>query len=149
MSAEPVRYTLAAPQDLAAVTALLDANGLPSADIARHLHACLVAREEGTIVGLVGLEVHGERALLRSLCVAAPHRSRGIATALCDHVETLAHSLGVRELYLLTMDADTYFARRGYARIARETVPAEIAATEQFRSLCPSTAICMHRRLAD
>ena len=149
MSAEPLRYTLAAPQDLAAVTALLDANGLPSADIARHLHACLVAREGGTIVGLVGLEVYGERALLRSLCVAAPQRNRGIAAALCDHIETLAHSLGVRELYLLTMGAEGYFARRDYTTVARQAVPPEIAATEQFRSLCPSSALCMHRRLPD
>jgi amino-acid N-acetyltransferase len=145
MHAEPLRYTLASPQDLQAVTRLLDANGLPSADIARHLHACLVARAGHEIVGVVGLEVYGARALLRSLCVEAAHRRHAVAATLCDHIETLAHSLGVTELYLLTTTAEGYFARRGYRTVPRDTVPPEIAATEQFRALCPSTAICMSR----
>lgn len=135
----------ATPDDHDAVCRLLDAHGLPFADVAPHLPGFLVARRGSAIVGVVGLEPHGTGGLLRSLCVATTDRGRGLAAALCDRIEDQADVLGLTDLYLLTTTAEGYFTRRGYTVVARDAVPAAIAATSQFASLCPSSAICMHR----
>lgn len=141
-------YRLAGPSDLAAVQQLLAAHGLIHEDVARHLHTFVLARVGGVLAGTAGLEVHGCRGLLRSVCVAAPYRGQAIGAALCDRVEALAASLGLRELYLLTTDAEAYFARRGYRPVDRARVPADVGRAEQFARLCPSTAVCMVRPLA-
>ena len=59
--------------------------------------------------GLVGLELYGEVALLRSLVVAPSSRAGGTGTALLDHAELHARSRGVRRLFLLTNTAEEFF----------------------------------------
>ena len=59
-----------------------------------------------------------------------------------------ARLLGVEQLYLLTTDADRYFAALGFKRIERSEAPAQIQATTQFRSLCPKSAVCMARDIS-
>jgi amino-acid N-acetyltransferase len=50
---------------------------------------------------------------------------------------------GVREGYLLTETAEGFFAKLGFQRIERQAVPIVIRETEQFRTECSETAICM------
>jgi hypothetical protein len=47
------------------------------------------------------------------------------------------------DLYLLTIMAETFFAKRGWARIDRGNAPEVICRTEEFKGLCPARAICM------
>jgi amino-acid N-acetyltransferase len=54
-----------------------------------------------------------------------------------------AEERGLRALYLLTMTAEHYFPRFGFAPVERGAVPAEIATTLEFRSACPASAIAM------
>jgi amino-acid N-acetyltransferase len=139
----------ARPEDFAALVRLLDDAGLPHADLApAHLAHFLVLREGDAITGVVGMEARGDAGLLRSLAVAADRRGGGAATRLVDALEARARAAGIRALYLLTTTAETFFARRGYAPADRATVPDAILATEEFRSLCPSTAACMAKALA-
>lgn len=42
-----------------------------------------------------------------------------------------------------------FFAREGYGVIERRTAPQEMQASEEFRLLCPSSAICMAKSLAN
>ena len=42
---------------------------------------------DGAIIGVGGLEVHGSHALLRSLAGSPAYQGRGLATAICDHLE--------------------------------------------------------------
>jgi N-acetylglutamate synthase-like GNAT family acetyltransferase len=55
----------------------------------------------------------------------------------------------VRQFYLLTTTAEAFFARRGFRKIARQSVPAAIGDTREFKSLCPSSAICMTRAVQE
>ena len=55
---------------------------------------------------------------------------------------------GVDDLYLLTETAEPFFAKRGYGAIPRADAPAAIAATEELSSLCPDSAVLMHRAIA-
>ena len=59
-----------------------------------------------------------------------------------------ARLLGVERLYLLTTDAERYFARLGFQRTERSGAPAPIQATSQFRLLCPKSAVCMARDIS-
>ena len=138
----------ATPDDLAAIRALLDAHELPVQDLVASAATFLVARVDGVVAGVVGLEAFGASALLRSLCVAGESRNRGIARSLCAAIESVARGLGVRELYLLTTTARPFFERRGFAVGARDIAPSEIRATAEFRDLCPSTATFMRKPLS-
>jgi amino-acid N-acetyltransferase len=137
--------TPAAPADGPAIAALLCAADLPHEDIAPHLGHFLVARQGGAIVGAVGLEVYAPDGLLRSLVVAPSFRGRGLGDELVRRLEQAAADWGVERFWLLTTTAEAFFARRGFRVTPRADAPAEIAATHEFKSLCPSTAICMAR----
>jgi len=146
-TAAPV-LTAAAPTDAAAIGALLRAADLPAEDFAGHLAHFLVARRGGAVVGAVGLELHGRDALLRSLVVAPAERGAGLGGRLVDRLAAAARRRGARRFYLLTTTAEAFFAHRGFRRIERDAVPAAIAATQEFHSLCPVSAVCMTRPVA-
>jgi amino-acid N-acetyltransferase len=147
----PTSHTIApaAPTDLRAIAALLRAADLPPEDIGPHLGHFFVARKGGAIVGAIGLEVYAPDGLLRSLVVAPAHRGRGLGDELVRRLGRTAADWGVERFWLLTTTAEAFFARRGFRVAPRAGVPAEIAATHEFKSLCPSTAICMARARAE
>ena len=141
----PVAIEPARPADEAAVRGLLQQAALPHEDFAAHLRHFLVARREGVAVGAVGFELHGTDALLRSLVVAPEWRAAGLGGELVRRLEETARRAGVRHFYLLTTTAEAFFARRLFEKIERESVPAALAATPEFQSLCPVSAMCMAR----
>lgn len=138
----------ASPSDLDPIIALLDAVELPHDDLidaaVPHFH---VLRRDGTIHGCVGIELVGDAALLRSLAVRPAERGEGHGQALVRSAEAHARDQGVGTLYLLTTTAADFFADLGYERIARDTVPAAVAQTDEFDRLCPRTATCMQKSL--
>ena len=97
--------------------------------------------------GVIGLELHGSEALLRSLAVTADARSSGCGGALIAELEAFARSKGVNELYLLTETAESYFASRGYRSVERGSVADSIRQTREFSSLCPADAAVMKKSL--
>ncbi|HEX9793576.1 MAG TPA: arsenic resistance N-acetyltransferase ArsN2 [Planctomycetota bacterium] len=128
---------------LPAILDLLEAAQLPTSGVEAILPHLLVIEENGVLVGVGGLEPHGDDALIRSVVVAAAQRGRGVASTLCDALESAAARSGARALYLLTDTAAGFFARRGYRKIARTDAPAAIRASEEFASLCGPTAVPM------
>jgi amino-acid N-acetyltransferase len=54
---------------------------------------------------------------------------------------------GIRRLYLLTATTQDFFAKHGYAVVPRGSVPEAIQTSTEFMSLCPASAICLHKRL--
>jgi N-acetylglutamate synthase-like GNAT family acetyltransferase len=145
--AAPVELSAALPEDVPAIAVLLREAGLPDEDFADHLAHFLVARRRGEIVGAVGFEHHGGDALLRSLVVAPALRDAGLGGRLVDRLIAEARAGGVKRFLLLTTTAERFFAKRGFDRTARQTVPEAIAATKEFNSLCPVSAVSMTRNL--
>ena len=127
--------------------ALLASAGLPVADLALSPLRLFGVRRDGVLHGVVGLERVGNDALLRSLAVAAGVRARGLGGELVRHAEQAARDAGVRRLFLLTTDAAGYFARHGYSEVPRAAAPPALAATAQFASLCPASAVLMSKPL--
>ena len=131
-----------------AVIAMLSAAGLPVADLgAQDLQHFFYAGSDGSPAGLVGLELYGCDALLRSLIVEQPQRARGLGSALVRHSEKYAASQGVRAIHLLTLTAEGFFERLGYVRIERSKAPPAIAGTSEFATLCPESSAFMFKAL--
>ena len=131
-----------------AAAALLEASGLPSADLtATHMSHFFYAGNAANPQGLVGIEIHGADALLRSLAVAPELRATGLGSALVRRAESHARAQGARAMYLLTTTAEQFFARRGYAKLERADAPAGIRATREFADICPASSIFMFKPL--
>jgi amino-acid N-acetyltransferase len=144
----------AVPGDLPAVQALLESADLPTDGVAglfaERAGDFVVAddpRAPGMLAAVAGLEVCEGNALLRSVAVRPEWRRHGLGHELVRRVVCQAEARGLRALYLLTTTAEHYFPRFGFERIARDAVPAEIAATLEFRSACPASAVAMARPL--
>ena len=100
--------------DESAVKNLLSESSLPVADItAKHMEHFFGCGSGSKLEGVVGLELYGEVALLRSLAVAASRRGAGLGSVLVAHAERYAREQGAKSLYLLTTTADAFFLRRG------------------------------------
>jgi amino-acid N-acetyltransferase len=134
--------------DVSAVKQLLSASSLPIGDIAaqplQYFFGCGSGPE---LEGVIGLELFGEVALLRSLAVLSSRRGTGVGSDLVAHAERHARDQGVQSLYLLTTTAEQFFLRRGYARIPREDAPAAIKDTKEFSGICPMSSTFMVKHL--
>ena len=130
------------------VETLLSANHLPTSDLQDNpkvtLFGCMADAQLG---GVVGLELHGQVALLRSLAVPATERGSGLGAALVSHAEQYAARQGVDTIFLLTTTAAGFFERHGYSHVSRQTAPAAITGTSQFSDLCPSSSAFMAKSL--
>lgn len=135
-------------RDLAAIRDLLSRSNLPTQDVATSDIRWLVSENDGHVTGVIGVELHGNAGLLRSLAVTAEFRGTGIGAGLVDRLEHLCREQGIAELVLLTQTAEPFFARRGYIRVDRNAVPAPIQTSAEFRSLCPASATCMRKPFA-
>jgi amino-acid N-acetyltransferase len=133
---------------LGAAVALLESAGLPATDLnPAHLEHFFYCGSSEAPTGMVGLELYGTDALLRSLAVAPATRGSGLGSALTEHAESYARTRGVRAMYLLTTTVEGFFAQRGYLRIARTAVSAAIQGTREFTHLCPESAALMAKAL--
>lgn len=137
----------ATSDDHAAIRGLLRDSSLPVEDLDTAAIDFIVACEGGALAGVVGVEAFEGAGLLRSLAVRGDQRGRGLGGRLVEAIEARAAARGLPQLVLLTETAATFFARRGYADIARGQAPVAVQSSTEFRSLCPASAVCMTRRL--
>jgi len=133
--------------DLPEIRALLRACDLRDEDVGEAGQLFLIARNRPELAGCIGVDVHGQDALLRSFAVAPACRGRGLGAALHDRAVEEARALGVRRLFLLTSTVRERAARSGFEDVPREELPASIRDSAQVRSLCPATAACMQLRI--
>ena len=141
-------YGLASTADREALAVLLDAERLPSSDLAASGVALIAAKAGDQLVGCIGIEARGEAGIIRSLVVVPGYRDQGIARSLVSRAEALARERGVRRLYLLTEGASGFWRKAGYAVADRAEAPAAIRESAEFASLCSASAICMKRLLS-
>ncbi len=141
--------TIAADPPLVEVRELLRACALPVDDLdGSHPVRFLGWRRNRRLAGVVGLELFGEVALLRSLAVEETARGEGLGAEMLACAERTAAAQGVCELFLLTTTAAEFFRARGYRDADRDGAPAAIRATAEFADLCPADSACLSKRLA-
>lgn len=133
--------------ELVAVRALLERSGLPTSDLQSAQPEFAVVRENGQVVAAGALQRFGSSALLRSVVVAPDRRGEGFGRCMVKELERLARRAQISRLILLTETASAFFAREGYRVIERGSAPQAMQGSEEFRSLCPSSATCMAKDL--
>jgi amino-acid N-acetyltransferase len=127
---------------------LLKAAALPTADLTdAHMKDFFYSGPPAAPVGLVGVEMCGDCALLRSLVVTQERRSDGLGSALVAHAENHARARGARALYLLTTTAESFFQRLGYVAAPRESAPVGIRNSREFADICPASSAFMVKHL--
>lgn len=123
---------------------LLAAAQLPTTDLDQANPLFNVAKMEGVIVGCIGFQALGNSIyLLRSFAVTETHQGHGIGGHLLQHTMREASFSKVRDIFLLTTTAKSFFEARGFRIVVRETLPDEVRRCSEFTCLCPSTAVCM------
>lgn len=130
------------------VKKLLASAQLPTIDITpEHLEHFFGAWTGSSLEGVVGVELLGSVALVRSLVVVASKRGSGLGTELLARAEQYAMEKGVRSMFLLTTTAESYFKKRGYSPLPRESAPEVIQKTAEFTNICPASAAFMVKRI--
>jgi amino-acid N-acetyltransferase len=127
---------------------LLRAAKLPTADLTpEHFQHFFGCGAEEAPQGVVGVELYGADALLRSLVVDESVRGQGCGKALVEQAERYASGRGAKRIYLLTTSAANFFANLGYRAVGRDEAPAAIRGTAEFSALCPSSSAFMVKDL--
>lgn len=137
----------AAPADLPEVLALLGRAHLPTAGVSEALPQFVLAAEQGRVIGVVGLEIYGPSALLRSAAVEESWRGTGVGRALTERALEIAKERGIVDVFLLTTTAEHYFPRFGFVCVARDTVDSAVRSSVEFQGACPESAVAMRKTL--
>lgn len=133
--------------DLPAIVALLEKEGLPTSDIGNHIHLYLM-EQDGEALAIGGWEEYETIGLLRSVLTASHIRGKGLGRSWVQSLLDEASQKGLTDFYLLTETAAPFFEKMGFISIDRASVPSVIQTTTEFSSLCPSSAVVMHRTLS-
>lgn len=145
MDCEGIQIAPASADDLRDILDLLTEVNLPHDGVAENLSAFLVARNsESRLVGTIGLERHGNTALLRSAAVAPEYQKGGVGSHLTEHLLRRAMNDGVEKVVLLTTTASEFFARRfGFCETPRDSFEEQLAGSSEWNLPRCSTAVCM------
>ena len=144
-----VALRTAGEADLPAVLALLSKAQLTTAGVTEQPSQFIVAESDGKLVGVVGLEVYGESALLRSAAVDDGWRGSGVGRVLVERALDVARQRGIEDVFLLTTTAENYFPRFGFACVSRDQVAQEVQSSIEFREACPASATVMRKSLKE
>ncbi len=151
MKSEPeAQIRAAVAEDLPAVQALLREAELPLEGVADQFgDGYAVAEVKGKIVAAAGVEVYGGHGLLRSVVVSPEWRGHGLGEQVTRDRLRWARNQGLSSVVLLTTTAGGYFPRLGFVPTARDNVPAELRASKEFASVCPTSAAVLTLALED
>lgn len=142
----PTLLEITSENDSTFFTQLLEANKLPASDLHPGVKKFLLL-SGSEVIGTGGLEIFSNIGLVRSVSVADAYKGKGYGREISRMLESAAKQLNVQELFLLTDTAKDFFAKLDYQVIERNAVPQSIRETQQFSSICPSSAIIMMKKI--
>lgn len=145
MNCENITVTEASLDDLSDILELLANVDLPHNGVAENVNAFLVARDESSRpIATIGLERHGNTALLRSAAVAPDYQGCGVGSLLTERLLERATNDGVERVVLLTTTAREFFAKRfGFCETSRSEYEQELAESSEWNLPRCSSAVCM------
>jgi amino-acid N-acetyltransferase len=136
------------PKELKDVRTLLLSEGLPVETI---LNAPIVfyqlVTETGARIGWGGIEVHGSHGVLRAVLIKSALRKTGAGRTLVKAIIDDAKNSGIKKLWLLTTNAEVFFAKMGFNHAIRDDAPKDIKDCEEFTWPHHDTAHCMNMRI--
>jgi len=137
----------ASPAQVPSLVDFLQKVNLSASDLPTDSSGFTLAFDGEQIVGSAGMDLMGNRGLLRSVAVAETHRNQQLGQRLFAAALDYARSHQVQEVFLITNTAERYFEKNGFQSVDRSDLPDDIVQTEQFTALCPSTAVVMKMEL--
>ena len=141
------RCRAATQSDLQVIKGFLKENGLPELGVDGWVENFVIAEDQdGSLVGVAGLELYGKSGLVRSVAVKKSFRGQGYGRILVEAVVGNARARGLKTLYLLTDDASAYFQRLGFQPVDRKEVDRAVKASVEFTEMCEG-ATAMRRVL--
>ena len=145
MNCENITIANASADDLPDILHLLSQVQLPHDGVAETVGGFLVARDDtARLIATIGLERHGNTALLRSAAVAPEYQGCGIGSRLTENLLERATNNGVERVVLLTSTAKEFFARCfGFRETPRTSFDKELAGSPEWNLPCCSSAVCM------
>jgi amino-acid N-acetyltransferase len=100
------------------------------------------------VLGVVGLEIYGTAAILRSLAVQEDMRKQGIGRRLLSEVFVFEKNNEITELYLMTETIGKMLEQSyGFSYIGREKVPGDMAQSPLFKDVCHCSCAVMVKQL--
>ncbi|WP_129780605.1 arsenic resistance N-acetyltransferase ArsN2 [Peristeroidobacter soli] len=132
----------------AEVVRLLERAALPTSDLTdEDMRDFFYVGPANAPIGIVGVQLYGADALLRSLVVTQEHRAHGLGRALVERAEQHAREGGASKIYLLTTTAESFFRSRDYVPTSRDGAPLAIRSTPEFAGLCPASSAFLSKQL--
>ncbi|WP_291857057.1 arsenic resistance N-acetyltransferase ArsN2 [Marinilabilia sp.] len=135
--------TILKPKDQNGVIALLKENDLPFEDLNFKKHKFRLKMESDEVIAVCAIEEYGKYGLLRSFSVRKDLQGKGIGKSLYEEVLCSCRNEGINALFLMTTTASGFFEKLGWSEIWRQAVPGDVRQSEEFKSLCPQSAVCM------
>jgi phosphoglycolate/pyridoxal phosphate phosphatase family enzyme len=139
----------AAGPDLPTIATLLHDGGLPAGSARERVGRTVVAELDRTVLATAAWEALDGPALLRSVATSPKARGHGLGVHVVAGALRGIHRAGLRDVYLVTQDAERFFGRCGFTTVPREEMPNAVARHPQVARECPSTAPVMRMRLPD
>jgi N-acetylglutamate synthase-like GNAT family acetyltransferase len=138
----------AAGPDLPHIATMLHGGGLMSGAARERIGRTIVAETDRSPIATASWEPAGECAVLRSVAVATEHRRAGAGTIVVAATLRRIFESGFRDVYLVTENAQPFFAACGFQTIDRDELPDAVATHPQLTRECPVSAPAMRLRLA-
>ena len=130
--------------------AILKENKLPFQDLDFERFAYfLVKNKQNETVGTAAYERYEDVALLRSIAVIDAFKNKGLGKIIVEKIEQFAENKGITHFYLLTTTANLFFQKQNYYLCDRKDVPEAVLKSTEFSSVCPSSAICLIKKLGN
>jgi N-acetylglutamate synthase-like GNAT family acetyltransferase len=125
--------------DFGALATVLAENNLLAGDLdGTHKRFFAFTDASGWRIGVGGLELYGQDALLRSFLTVSCHRGQGLGEQMLEELLAHARRLGIRTVYLFTESAEGFFRHCGFGDADRASAPAAMKASAQFAIHCNS-----------
>lgn len=142
----PLSIQRVKPANLPLLKELLASEDLPTQDLQADMQLFYSASGQ-EILTCGGYEQYGKIGLLRSVAIHPDSQGKGLGKQWMKLLLEKARELGLEEVYLLTTTAEGFFQKIGFETISRDNVPLSIQQSEEFSSLCPSSAALMCLKL--
>jgi phosphoglycolate/pyridoxal phosphate phosphatase family enzyme len=138
----------AAGPDLPPIATMLHSGGLMSGAARERLGRTIVAEVDRKPIATASWEPVDGVAVLRSVAVGAEHRRAGAGTIVVAATLRRIFESGIPDVYLVTENAEPFFAACGFQSIDRDDLPEPVATHPQLTRECPVNAPAMRLRLA-
>jgi 4-nitrophenyl phosphatase len=137
----------AAGPDLPHIATMLHHGGLTAGAARERLGRTMVAEADRRPIATASWERVDDVGLLRSVAVAPDSRRAGAGTIVVAATLRRMIEDGLDEVYLVTEQAERFFAACGFKTIDRDQLPAGVEKHPQVARDCPASAPAMYLRL--